>query len=184
MKSLTNRQFADVHGSSILESIREVGITGIEAVQSARVFLIEADFDTEFANRVAREILTDPVCEQYYIGRSKAPAGLAKATLIEVHLKSGVTDPVAESVVTAIADMGIKSTTSERRGNTFCSARLNTRQIETITKKVLANDCIEEVVIGDEAEPPTPHLKPYELKIVHLPIRDLNDEQLLALSKE
>ena len=94
---------SDVHGSGVLEDIKELGISSVEAVQSARVYLIEADFDEGFAQRVAKELLTDPVCEQHYIGRSGAPAGLARATLIEVHLKSGVTDPVAESVMTAIA---------------------------------------------------------------------------------
>ena len=86
--------FSDVQGRSVLEDIRELGITSVEAVQSAKVFLIEADFDEDFAERLAKKLLTDPVCEEYYIGRSGAPAGLAKATLIEVHLKSGVTDKI------------------------------------------------------------------------------------------
>jgi len=98
--------FPDVHGSGVGEEIGELGIGEVQAVQSARVFLIEADFDRAFAERLGAQLLADPVCEQYYIGRTGAPAGLAKATLIEVHLKSGVTDPVAESVMTAIADMG------------------------------------------------------------------------------
>ena len=97
----------DVHGNSVLEEIKEIGIDSAEAVQSAKVFLIDADFDEDFAKRVGVELLADPVCEEYYIGRSGAPRGLAKATLIEVHLKSGVTDPVAESVMSAIADMGV-----------------------------------------------------------------------------
>jgi phosphoribosylformylglycinamidine (FGAM) synthase PurS component len=101
--------FSDVHGMTVLEDIKELGIESVQAVQSARVFLMEADFDKSFATRVAQELLTDPVCEEYYIGRSGPPAGLAKATLIEVHLKSGVTDPVAESVMTAVADMGIRA---------------------------------------------------------------------------
>ena len=96
----------DIHGSSVLEDIKELGITSVQAVQSAKVFLIESDFEKNFARRIAVELLTDPVCEEFYIGRSGPPAGLAKATLIEVHLKSGVTDPVAESVMTAVADMG------------------------------------------------------------------------------
>ena len=105
-----NRQgFSDVHGSGVLEDIKELGIRSVEAVQSARVFLIEADFDKDFAKRVAGELLADAVCEEYYIGRSGPPAGLAKATIIEVHLKSGVTDPVAESVMAAMADMGVKA---------------------------------------------------------------------------
>ena len=71
---------ADVHGSSILEDIRELGINSVEAVQSAKVFLIEADpstalstgrlsagagFDKNSAKRLGKELLTDPVCEEY-----------------------------------------------------------------------------------------------------------------------
>lgn len=174
----------DVHGDNILEEIREIGIDTIQAVQSARVFLLEADFDDSFAKRLAEELLTDNVCQQYYIGRSRPPAGLAKATLIEVHLKSGVTDPVAESVAAAIADMGktVKNVRTARKY--ILLGQLNGNQINTISKKVLANDCIEQCLIGNQAEPPEPHLKQYELKIVHWPIRDLTDDELLQLSKE
>ena len=99
--------FSDVHGAGVFDDIRELGISTIEAVQSAKVFLIEGDFEDDFAQRVGAELLADPICEEFYIGRSSAPAGLARATLIEVHLKSGVTDPVAQSVMTAMSDMGV-----------------------------------------------------------------------------
>ena len=65
---------SDVYGNSVLEEIKELGISSVEAVQSAKVFLIEADFDKDFAQRVGKELLSDPVCEEYYIGRSGAPA--------------------------------------------------------------------------------------------------------------
>jgi phosphoribosylformylglycinamidine synthase II len=176
--------FSDVHGKSVLEDIQELGINSVQAVQSAKVFLIEADFDKDFAVRLARELLADPVCEEYYIGRSGPPAGLAKATLIEVHLKSGVTDPVAESVMAAIADMGVKAHNVRTARKYVLLGEITQRQTGTIAKKILANDCIEDCVIGNEAEPPSPHLKPYELQIVHWPIRDLDDNALVALSKE
>jgi phosphoribosylformylglycinamidine synthase II len=175
--------FSDVHGQSVLEDIQELGIDSVQAVQSARVFLIEADFDKDFAERLARELLADPVCEEYYIGRSGPPAGLAKATLIEVHLKSGVTDPVAESVMAAIADMGVKADNVRTARKYVLLGQITQKQTDTIAKKILANDCIEDCIIGNEAEPPSPHLKPYELKIVHWPIRDLDDDALIALSK-
>jgi len=192
--------FSDVHGSSVLEDIKELGISSVEAVQSAKVFLIEADpsteftlseveglgtsFDEAFAKRLAKELLADPVCEQYYIGRSGPPAGLAKATLIEVHLKSGVTDPVAESVMAALTDMGVKANNVRTARKYILLGDIRPSQADTIAKKILANDCIEQVLIGNEAEPPSPHLKPYQLKIVHWPIRDLNDDGLVALSKK
>ena len=176
--------FSDVHGKSVLEDIQELGIDSVQVVQSAKVFLIEAEFDKEFALRLARELLADPVCEEYYIGRSGPPAGLAKATLIEVHLKSGVTDPVAESVMAAIADMGVKALNVRTARKYVMLGQITQSQTNMIAKKILANDCIEDCVIGNEAEPPSPHLKPYELQIVHWPIRDLDDDALVALSKE
>jgi phosphoribosylformylglycinamidine (FGAM) synthase PurS component len=176
--------FADVQGTHVLSDIRELGITSVEAVQSARVFLMEADFDSAFAQRVARELLADPVCEEYYLGRSGPPAGLAKATLIEVHLKSGVTDPVAESVLAALADMGVRPEGVRTARKYILLGEVKPGQIDTIARKILANDVIEDVVIGDEAEPPSPHLKPYELNLVHWPIRELDDAGLETLSKE
>jgi len=176
--------FSDVHGKSVLEDIRELGISSVQAVQSAKVFLIEADFDKNFAERVAQELLADPVCEEYYIGRSGPPAGLAKATLIEVHLKSGVTDPVAESVMAAVADMGVKADNVRTARKYVLLGEITQSQTDTIAKKLLSNDCIEDCVIGNEAEPPSPHLKPYELQIIHWPIRELDDDELTALSKE
>ena len=174
----------DVHGESVLEEIRELGIDSVEAVQSAKVFLIEGDFDDAFAQRVANELLADAVCEQYYIGKSKAPTGLAKATVIEVHLKSGVTDPVAESVTAAIADMGIDVEHVRTARKYILLGPFTEAHIDTIAKKILANDCIEDCIIGLEEEPPSPHLKPYEFKLTHWPIRDLDDDALVALSKD
>ena len=176
--------FADVHGNQVLDDIRELGIRPIEAVQSAKVFLVEADFEESFARRLASELMADPVCEEVHIGRSTAPSGLAKATLIEVHLKSGVTDPVAESVTSAIADMGAEAGHVRTARKYVLLGGINAQNVETITKRVLANDCIEDCIIGDEAEPPSPHLAPYELGISHWPVRDLDDAQLEALSKD
>ncbi len=176
--------FSDVHGTGVLDDIRELGIKSVEVVQSAKVFLIEGEFEGEFAERVAKELLTDPVCEEYYIGRSGAPAGLAHATLIEVHLKSGVTDPVAESVMAAISDMGGAPTHVRTARKYILLGEVRPAQIDTIAKRVLANDCIEDVVVGNEAEPPSPHLSPYRFSLVHWPIRDLDDSALEALSKE
>ncbi|MHC4326848.1 MAG: phosphoribosylformylglycinamidine synthase subunit PurL [Planctomycetota bacterium] len=176
--------FPDVHAQSVLEDISELGLSMVQAVQSAKVFLIEADFDKDFAERVARELLTDPVCEEYYIGRSSAPAGLAKATLIEVHLKSGVTDPVAESVMAAVADMGVKADHVRTARKYVLLGEISQSQIDIIAKRILANDCIEDCVVGKEAEPPSPHLEPYELEVVRWPICDLDDDELVALSKE
>ncbi len=176
--------FADVHGNGIFEDIRELGIGTIDIVQSAKVFLIEADFDEAFAARVARELLTDMVCQEYYIGRSSAPAGPGMATLIEVHLKSGVTDPVAESVRTALSDMGAKAQNVRTARKYILIGTITDAQRDMIARRVLANDCIEDVIFGTDSEPPNPHTKPYELKVEQIPITTLDDDGLVKLSSD
>ena len=175
--------FPDVHGNQLLEDIRELGIDSLTAVQSARVFLVDApmgQFDEAFAQRIGTELLADPVCEQVTLGRPEVKEG----TVIEVHLKSGVTDPVAQSVTTAIADMGGEVELVRTARKVVLLGQPSDDDIQTIIKRVLANDCIEDCIIGAEAEPPSPHLKPYEFELHTWPIRDLDDDQLMALSKE
>ncbi|NLW82954.1 MAG: phosphoribosylformylglycinamidine synthase subunit PurL [Phycisphaerae bacterium] len=177
--------FADVHGHGVLEDIRQLGIASVEAVHSARVYLIEADFDEAFAERVGRELLADTVCQDYFIGRRAVNTGQQPTTLIEVHLKSGVTDPVAESVLAALKDMGAAAVESVRTARKFVLVgAITDEQRDTIARRALANDCIEEVIYGADAEPPNPHTRPYELTLTEMPVRNLDDEGLVRLSKE
>ncbi|MDD5134017.1 MAG: phosphoribosylformylglycinamidine synthase subunit PurL [Phycisphaerae bacterium] len=174
---------SDIHGRDVLSDIRELGIDSVLEVQSARVFLIDGEFDDEFSRRIASELLSDAVCEDYYIGKSSAPAGLAKATIIEIHLKSGVTDPVAESVMTAIEDMGAKCAAVRTARKYMLFGEISEKQLKKIVRR-LSNDCIEVVVIGTDAEPPSPHIAPYKLEVKTLELTTLNDAQLEQLSKK
>ena len=174
--------FADVYGKSTLEDIKELGITSVEKVDYTRVFIIDADFDKSFADRVAGELLSDAVCEDYFIGRKPLPQSDLNNTVIEVHLKSGVTDPVAESVVTAISDMGCNVEHVRTAKKYVMSGDISKDDIETITRRLLANDCIEEVIYGEDSEPPAPHTKPYVLEKKTVKILGLNDDELVALS--
>jgi len=180
----TKSDCSDIQSNAVLQDIRELGVRSVEAVESAKVFLIEGDFDEQFAHRVASELLTDAVCEEYNIGRSGPPAGLAKATLIEVHLKSGVTDPVAESVTAAIGDMGVSVNHVRTARKYILLGQVSDDHLNLINQKVLANDCIEDVIIGEQQEPPSPHIEPYQLEINTWPIRDLDEQGLVELSKE
>jgi phosphoribosylformylglycinamidine synthase subunit PurSL len=174
--------FPDLAGEGVLQGIKELGIDSVECVQSLRIFLVDGDLDDEFAKRVAEELLTDRVCEQYQIGRVPVRKG-KKATLIEVHLKSGVTDPVAQSVTTAIADMGRKVESVRTARKYFLVGKVTDSERDNIIRKVLANDCIEQVVTDAKAEPPSPHTEPYKLNLKHIEITKLDDAGLVRVSK-
>lgn len=181
----SKKGFPDVHGKDVLDDIRQLNIDSVKEVVSEKVYLIEAEFDSGFAERVAKELLTDSVCQDYHIGKSAIPAGPMSAALIEVHLKSGVTDPVAESVMTALADMGTKQVESVRTARKYVLlGNVTEQECRTIARRILANDCIEDVIYGTDVEPPSPNIQSYEINIRQIPVRDLDDNALLGLSKE
>ncbi len=115
----SKKGFPDIHGGDVLEDIRQLNISSVEDVVSEKVFLIEADFDQEFAERVANELLADSVCQDWHLGKSGIPAGPMQASLVEVHLKSGVTDPGAESVRSARGERGAHWGSSDRTSHQY-----------------------------------------------------------------
>ena len=181
----SKKGFPDVHGKDVLEDIRQLNISSVEDVVSEKVFLIEADFGQEFAERVGCELLADTVCQDWHLGKSGIPAGPMQASVVEVHLKSGVTDPVAESVKSALADMGAGQVASVRTARKYVLlGNVSEDDCATIARRILANDCIEDVVFGMDSDPPSPHIQPYQMEVTEIPIREISDEQLTQLSKE
>ena len=176
--------FVDSHGNHILESIREFGISSLKEVRTARIFLVDADMDNAFAQRIAEELLQDPVCEQACIGSNQVSTGTSPCTVIEVHLKSGVTDPVAESVRNAIADMGGTAQGVRTARKYMLVGDVTRDEVDIICTRLLANDCIEDCVVGSHTDPPSPHLSDYAFNLMHWPIRELTDDGLMALSKD
>jgi len=105
-------------------------------------------------------------------------------SLIEIHLKPGVMDPVAASTEMALRDMGV-DVRQVRTGRAYVmQKKLDRAELERIASRVLANGVIESV----HFEPLVPrefaaaHEQPFKLR--HIPLRELSDEQLKKLSRD
>ena len=92
---LNNPGFSDVHGKSVMEDVAELGIRSVQAVQSARVFLVEADFDRDSAEQVAQtgavDVLLMPVGGFYTIDAnvaSRVAEQLKPRVVIPMHFKN------------------------------------------------------------------------------------------------
>ncbi len=184
IETFTRPEFTDAAAHAVMGDIHQLGIDTVEAVQAIRVFLIEGDLDKTAVERIARELLADPVTEEYHVGRMAPPPGLAQATLIEVYLKPGVTDPVATSALLGIRDMGLEAQSVRTARKYLLLGTLSDKQKQLIAQKVMGNDCIEIVRINSEEDPPSARVSPYKPDVVRLPIRELDDEGLLGLSKK
>ncbi len=171
---------ADPQGRSVLAQIRELGIESVQRVATCRLFFLAGGLSADQAARAGRELLADPVVETFSLdGRGDAAAD----AVIEVHLKPGVMDPVAESTERAIRDMGIELTWASTARRYELHGAVSSQQCETVARKLLANAVIEDIHFRSY----TPREHPaggYELRIIEVPIRELDDEGLLRLSRE
>ena len=168
----------DPQGDAVLHQIPELGITSVAAARAVRLFFLFGELAGEDADRVARELLIDPVIEDYRLGNSSDGD-----CVIEVHLKPGVMDPVAASAEQAIREMGLKVSSVRTARRYELAGRISADQRDAIARKLLANPVIEDVHYASHT-PPEVHGRTYELKVTEAPIRDLDEAGLKKLSDD
>ncbi|MHC4981605.1 MAG: phosphoribosylformylglycinamidine synthase subunit PurL [Planctomycetota bacterium] len=174
--------FGDPLANAVHHQIAELGIKSVKAVRFAKLYFLAGDLTEDDAGRVAEDLLSDPVTEQFTLGSTGADGEAA----IEVHLKPGVMDPVAASAESAVRDMGfaINSVrTAKRYELAGEGGRVSDADREMIATKLLANPTIEDIHF-ESYTPPEVITRSYELEIVEVPIRDLDDAALEQLSAE
>ena len=175
----------DPHAAGVLGQIRELGIDAVQAIKHRRLFFLAGELTAEDARRIADDLLIDPVVEEFVLAddANRQSSIDNRQSVIEVHLKPGVMDPVAASTEQAIRDMGlnISSVLTGRRYE--LAGDVTDEQRETIARKLLANPVIEDVHF-DAYTPPEVHGHSYELQVIEVPIRDLDEAGLKKLSDE
>ncbi len=153
---------------------------GLVAASSHGYLLEGRSLDRDAADTLVRELLCDPLVETAAVRELGVPLDGPAHTVL---LKPGVMDPVSESVVRAAADLGLTLTAVRTFRRYYGPADGDAVDVELLRRKVLANDAIERVIAGPvQAE----HLalgRPYQFRLVTVPLRDLGDAALVELSK-
>ena len=156
-------------------------------VTAARGYLIQGRLERDQVERLARELLADDVVETTVVAPvgdaalSKPPNGSSR--LVHVLLKPGVMDPVAQSAISAIEDFEIR-VDAVRTLKKYWLGDLSDEMVERLGKQILANDAIEQVIVGALNFDQLHVGSAYEFKLRRVPIRDLADDALMRLSRE
>ncbi|MHB1033981.1 MAG: phosphoribosylformylglycinamidine synthase subunit PurL [Pirellulales bacterium] len=165
----------------------DLGLAAELPVTTARGYLIQGRLSRAEIDRLARELLADPIVERTVVGAagdailSCLPEG--RSRLIHVLPKPGVMDPVAQSVVGAIADFGIQAE-AVRTLKKYWFGTLAEETLSLVCSKLLANDAVEQVIAGPLGFDRLDFGQPYSFARVTVPIRELPDEALVKLSRE
>jgi phosphoribosylformylglycinamidine synthase len=181
----------DLVGRRVAADAADLGLTdrqgGRVAVAAGYGYLIEGDLSEADVKRLAAELLSDRIVERTVVGRVGDPL-LAKppnghSLLVHVLPKPGVMDPVAQSAQAAVADFKLRAR-AVRTFRKYWLAGLAEDKLSTLCGKLLANDAIEQAVVGPLTLNELAVGSAYQFQLVTVPLRELDDAALERLSRE
>ncbi|MBU3684698.1 MAG: phosphoribosylformylglycinamidine synthase, partial [Phycisphaerales bacterium] len=173
----------DVRGESVARQAASLGIPAPREARHASVYLLEGELSAADVERIAGELLADPVTQVASVVRLGAPAQGPLDAIVEVHPLPGVTDPAAQSVEDAVrALFGLE--VRVRTGDRYDLAGIDAESARALGARALANPVIHGIHLEawHPASFPAGHAR--ELRIVEVPICGLSDAELERLSRE
>lgn len=168
----------------LVARLRAGGLDGVETASASRLFFVEGEIDRTAAGEIAESLLVDPVTERaatWSEGDAIAPE--PSGATVEVHLRPGVMDPVAASTLAELRAEGYEVESVRTAWRYRLTGSVRADELKSIAGRVLANDCIEEVVIGTAGVRPTPRPRVAAFELRYVAIRTLDEAGLTGLSR-
>ena len=182
---VTRFTHTDPRSTGFLSDALALGFHNLKRIECQDLYFIESQLSQEGLQQLALKLLSDPVTQT--VSWDDLPASPHKPTsdsvILEVSLRPGVTDPVATEIVRAAHELGLGEVHRAATGQRFILEGLNVEETELLAKQLLANNVIQHWTIG-EITPSFPQEVESSGTVETISIRDLSDEELLALSKE
>jgi phosphoribosylformylglycinamidine synthase len=171
--------FADPRSEGLQKDILDLGIKTVRRVRVSSIYLLEGKLDEKEVLSICRELLTDPIVEEYSSDDTPAPEG---ARLVEVAYNPGVMDPVEDSVKKGIRDLGINTVTAVRTAKKYLMwGDFSDDTLNSICDKLLVNSIVQHIVARKEAVA-LPSAT-YKFHLEKINIAGMNDNALMELSK-
>ncbi len=178
----------DAIGEGIKKDILDLGISTVKEVKFIQVYLIEGSVFEDSIRRICEELLADRVTQDYAIVFStRQPPADSGEFIVEVAHNPGVMDPVEESALKAIRDMGINTVASIKTAKKYLiKGKITEAQLKTISEKLLYNKLIQHLVGASDSAHAQSAVRPeaqQAFKLVTVPLLKAGDKKLLELSK-
>ncbi|MBI3152734.1 MAG: phosphoribosylformylglycinamidine synthase subunit PurS [Chloroflexi bacterium] len=182
----------DPHSAGYLADARALGFHQLQQVECQDLYFIESQLSQEELQQLALKLLSDPVTQTITWDEMPAPLSPPKpdTVILEVTLRPGVTDPIANEIIRAAHELGINGVHRAATGQRFVlhfdktvSPSETIRLSASISATLLANNVIQHWKIGS-IEPSFPEEVESSGAVETIIIRGLSDDELLALSKD
>jgi phosphoribosylformylglycinamidine synthase subunit PurSL len=191
-KFLLYHKTNDPRNGGYLKGAHALGFHHLHSITVQDLYFIEGQLSQEMSQQLALKLLSDSVTQsiswtQLSSDRSPLPQTEDGSVILEVALRPGVTDPVAEQLVRAAHELNLSGVHRAATGQRFIlcfDENMDPVSIaKSIAKSLLANHVIQHWTIG-EIFPSFPEEAESTGTIEKLPIRNLSNDHLLALSRD
>ena len=182
-------QEQDPRSQAYLLDARALGFEQLERIDCQDIYFIDGNPGPDALNELADRLLHDPVTQTVEWSVLEHGAVTAETAVgvfeVQVAPRPGVTDPVAEEIVRAAQVLHIAGVKRASTGQRFLikGAGLDRTAVELLTRRLLANPVIQHFALG-AIEPSFPSTVESSARVEMLVVRGLDDEKLLALSRE
>lgn len=172
----------DAVGESVKKDILDLSINTVRDIRFIQVYNLEGKIIEEDVERVCRELLSDRICQDYFINRvSKNP--VEKEFVIEIAYNPGVMDPVEESTLKGVKDLGVDGVDTVKTAKKYIiRGKLSPRELKTICDKLLYNKVIQHIVKSEEHGSKSEF--GYQFNLTNVDLLSASDKRLLEISKK
>lgn len=168
----------DPKGQDLLAEIRRtLRITSIKNIRTAKVYRLEGIRQSE-AREFTDKVLFEPIDQQMTFNK---PIFKNTDHLVEIAYKPGVMNPEVGSLLKAALDIGVKLAAGDSSWEYAFWGKLSKNQLQTVIRRLLVNETVEHIV---EKPPKTLLISGKAGRVQTIPIRKLNDDQLMELSHD
>ena len=176
----------DAVGAGIKKDILDLGIKNVESVRFVQAYIIEGGLLEDDARIICEELLVDRIAQDYSINElTNLRTYEQNKFVIEVAYNAGVMDPVEESTLKGIRDLGINSVNSIRTAKKYLiRGRLADIQLKTISEKLLYNKLIQHIVERTEHRAQKTEQIEYDFRIIRVNLLNASDKELQKISKD
>jgi phosphoribosylformylglycinamidine synthase len=142
----------DAAGAAACKDIRDLGISSVERVDVVQVYNLEGELTESQMEKICRELLVDGVVQECAYSRNSGDRHSPKSSgngshIVEIAYNPGVMDPVEESTLKGIRDLGVQDIRSVRTARQYVlHGPLTPKELGVIVEKVLSNKLIQHVV--------------------------------------
>ena len=188
------RDRIDSHGQRVAADATQSGLSEIGPIHTARAFLICGSLTQDALASISQELLVDPVLEDYLAfpveqsdyqwQGSRMDQNDKNVSMIQVLRKPGVMDPVAHSCLNAIRDCGYPVEEVRTLQKYWIQGPVSDEEVSLLAHRVLANESIEQVIIGELNSEHLVQGVGYEFSLVKVPLRNSQARELIEISHE